>query len=140
MYANQQEWIRALAEWMETVPSIENQKKFMVFEGEEASTDTFMFDGELLDFAECYHEVDDWQEVLIFLKDSGYSYCLEGTVEYDEMNLLLDAVEAERDAAQQEFEEAKWGGPGLYDAGGHMKGDVAAEYADILKDQRKYGD
>jgi nucleosome binding factor SPN SPT16 subunit len=125
---------------MEATPTFENQKFFMVFEGE-VTPENLMFQGDLLDFADSYFAANSWNEVLQFVKDNNYSFYLEGTTEYDEMNVLLDAYEAEQDEAREEYEASgDISLNGLYDAGGHSQAERWTEFADILKDQRKYGD
>lgn len=98
-YATQEEWLQAVADWNEAVPSEDNDKMFMVFSGE-ATPENFLFEGVLWEFKDSFFEARSWEEVESWAKEQGHILLLEGTDEYDAAGDLLDLAEV--DAPQDE--------------------------------------
>lgn len=139
MFATQEEWIQALAAWMDEDPTLENQKTFMVFEGGEPTAENFMFEGDLLDFADMYFAAQTWSEVVSFAQENGYSIFIEDSERWEELGIMVDdAAMAEEETFYDSLGNESPGG--IYDAGGHLNAERMAEWADVLRDQRKYGD
>lgn len=137
-YATQAEWVVAVAEWMAQDPTLENCKQFMIFEHGPATVDNFMFDGTMLDFAEIYFSAHTWAEVTAFAVRYNHTLLVEGTPEFDEMFILLD--DAGPDWEDSYDGDGNPAMNGFYDAGGHPRAEAWADFADLLRDQRKYGD
>lgn len=140
MYATQEEWQVALVKWLNEEPTQVNDKQFMIFEGSEPTADNFMFEGNLLDFADCYFSANEWAEVLAFAKEYGYTIIIEDDDRWEDMGIMLD------DAAQAEEEKVWYDAAGnvspggMYDAGGHMNAERMAEWADDVHDRKRSRD
>jgi hypothetical protein len=93
-FATQEEWMQALATWVDEVPTDENQKSFMVFY-EKVAPENFLFEGELWHFQDSFFNADSWDEIVTWAKEEGNILVLEGTDEYDAANELLDFAEIE---------------------------------------------
>lgn len=131
MFATQEEWIKALAAWMDEDPSLENQKTFMVFEGGEPSVENYMFEGDLLDFADMYFAAQTWAEVVAFAAEYNHTLVIEDSERWEELGIMIDD-------AEMVDEEAHYDVRGNESVGGGVE--KSAEWAEVLKDQRKYGD
>lgn len=122
------------------VPSFENLKNFMVFDGE-PSLDTFMFDGNCEHFSDCFFSVPDWEVIQTWAQEQGYALVVEGSATYTEMTARF--ADEDLHLVGDEFYDAQ-GRPaegGLFDAGGHLV-DVESyfDYADELHDRIRHGD
>lgn len=136
MYASQEDWQKALVQWMNEEPTLTNGKQFMVFESGEPTPESFMFEGDLLDFADTYFAANDWNEVKAFVADYDYFVVTEDDERWDDLRLMLDEAEAAEeetwyDADGNESES------GFYDAGGHVNGERMAEWADDIRDRMR---
>ena len=99
MYSTQEEWQKALVQWMNEKPTTSNGKKFMVFESENISFETFMFEGDLLDFAETYFSTAEWEEVSAFALENKYTIVVEDDERYEELGIMIDdAFQAEEES------------------------------------------
>jgi hypothetical protein len=97
MFATQEEWIEALANWIEEEPTLVNDKQFMIFEDTEVSAENFMFEGNLLDFSDCYFSASEWSEVLAFAEENGYTIVVEDDDRWEELGIMLDDAEVADD-------------------------------------------
>ena len=142
MYANREDWQKALADWLAEDPCLENQKRFMVFDGTEPTVENFQGELDVRDAAQANHIEPTWAAVTKWAADLGWSIVLQGTAEFDELGDAIDAADDAREAARQEWYDDRGNVDerGLYDAGGHMHAERAAEWADDLRDRRKYKD
>lgn len=104
MFATQEDWQEALARWMSETPSLTNGKVFMVFEGAEVSPENFMFEGDLVDFADCYFSANDWEEVVAFAQDSVYTLIVEDDPRWDDIDVMHDLSEIDDDMDDQHEE------------------------------------
>jgi hypothetical protein len=111
-YATQEEWLRAVAEWNEAVPSDDNDKMFMVFSGE-ATPDKFLFEGTFWEFKNCFFEAYGWADVETWAKDEGNLLLLEGTDEYNAASEMLDLAEVEEVQDEAIGGKTKFGAIGL---------------------------
>lgn len=136
MYATQEEWQKALVQWMNETPTLTNGKQFMVFEGEEATAETFMFEGDMLDFADCYFAANEWSEVTAFATDYNYIIVTEDDERWDDLRLMLDEAEAAEEETRYDA-DGNESESGFYDAGGHVNGERMAEWADDIRDRMR---
>lgn len=136
MFATQEEWQKALVQWMNEEPTLTNGKQFMVFEGEEPTAETFMFEGDMPDFADCYFAAKDWSEVTAFATDYSYIIITEDDERWDDLRLMLDEAE---DAAEETWYDANGAESlsGIYDAGGHMNAERLAEWGDDYRSKKR---
>lgn len=139
MFATQEEWFCALAVWMDENPTLENQKTFMVFEGSDPTAENYMFEGDLLDFADMYFAAQTWSEVVSFAQENGYIIFVEDCERWEELGIMIDDAEMVEEETFYDVHRNE-SASGIYDAGGHKNAERMTEWADVLKDQRKYGD
>lgn len=142
MYASQADWQKAMADWLAEDPTLENEKRFMVFDGAEPTVENFQGDLDVQLAAQANYIEPTWEAITKWAADLGWSILLEGTAEFDEMGAAIDAYDDAREAARQEWHDRHGNidENGLYDAGGHMHTERAADWADDLRDRRKYKD
>lgn len=137
MYATQEEWQAELVKWMNENPSCENGKLFMLFDGDIPAFFNFLFEGNLSEFSEEFFDANNWDEVVSFAKENGYSIFIEDCDEWDSLSIMLDDAEV----AQQEDvwydADGNESESGIYDAGGHMHADRMSEWADDIRDRSR---
>jgi hypothetical protein len=100
-----------------TNPTLENGKSFMVFEDGPATVENYMFEGDLLNFADMYFAAKDWDEVVEFAAKFGHTLVVDGTPLYAEMTSELNHASEADDFYD---ENGNCSPSGMYDAGGHM--------------------
>jgi hypothetical protein len=142
MYASREDWQKAMADWLAEDPTVENEKRFMVFDGAEPTVENFQGDLDVLLAAQANEIEPTWAAITKWAADLGWSILLEGTAEYDELGDAIDeADDARKEAGRIWYDDrGKITESGLYDAGGHMNAERAADWADDIRDRRKYKD
>lgn len=136
MFGTQEEWQKAFVQWMNEDPSSANGKQFMMFGGSTPTAEALMFEGDVLDFIDCYFPVKNWDEVMTFASDNGYIIFIEDDDRWDDLQLML--IEAE-DAEEETWYDANGVESlnGIYDAGGHMNAERLAEWDDDYRDRKR---
>jgi hypothetical protein len=136
MFATQEDWQKALVQWMNETPTLTNSKEFMVFEGSEPTAENFMFEGDLLDFADCYFAANEWSEVLAFAADQGYTVVTEDDDRWDDLGIMLDDASLDEEEIWYDA-DGNESASGMYDAGGHVNAERMAEWADDYRDRMR---
>jgi len=136
MYATQEEWQKALVQCMNEEPTLTNGKQFMVFEGSEPTAENFMFEGDLLQFADNYFAANEWCEVEVFAVDYGYTVITEDDDRWEDLVLMLDEAEQGEEETWYDADGNESPG-GFYDAGGHVNAERMAEWADDYRDRMR---
>lgn len=135
MYATQGEWQEALIKWMDEDPTLENGKQFLIFEGNLTAED-LMFEGDMLEFTDCYFSADEWCQVIAFAEDWGHIVVVEGDDRWDDLQLMLDEAEEPEDNTWYDA-QGNESETGLYDAGGHINSERLSEWADDYLDRMR---
>ena len=112
-------------------PSPDNNRCFMIYDGA-PTYDSFLFDGNYAQFADCFFSIKDWDAIVQWAKDQEYVLVMDGTLLYADLAAMLNEAD---DADPENYPE-----DGLYDAGGHPIEERWADYADVLNDRFKYGE
>lgn len=117
------------------VPSFENMKSFMVFDGT-PSEDSFIFNGDFDHFSESFFTNPEWEAIEAWAADQGYTLAIEGSDVYVEMAKFFE--EQDFDTSDGYDEDGELIPHGMFDEGGHLV-DVEAyfEAADEIRDRNR---
>lgn len=136
MYVGRGDWQAALITWMNENPTVDNNKEFIIFEGEVPSADNFMFRGDLLDFGDIYHTVENWDQVLRFIESNKYKIFVEDEDGWDSAIFIVeDSVIPEEEIWYDKYGNESQGG--IYNAGGHINSERMSDWADNIRDRMK---
>lgn len=115
------------------VPNWENKKSFMVFDGT-PSSESFLFDGDFDNFADCFFANPEWEAVEAWAEEQEYILVIEGTPIYQQMNRIFETEDLRE--VEDEFYNADGAlNPGgVFDAGGHVIGERYLDRADYIRD------
>jgi hypothetical protein len=135
MYPSARSWQEAYLLWATDPPSRENEKSFILYEGEGPITeDNFLFQGTIAQFEDCFFSESTWTLILEWAKLNNHKTIMEGSVTYDKADEML----SDDDFNTDYYDDLGNTSPGgIYDAGGHIIGERFADFADFHHDRIK---
>lgn len=101
-FAHQDDWVKAMATWMDEDPTTTNKKKFIIFESSTPDNKSISFMGDLNDFADQYFYAMSWVKVAEFIKENNYCVSIEDDMKWDDYLREFDETE---DLPEFEFKE-----------------------------------
>ena len=138
MYATREDWQSDIVKWLESDPSVDNCKEFMLFKGKIGQHTLQVWTDFKTYLEEDFLGVETWQDLVEAAKQDGYVILLEDTAEYDTAASMLEFAEVD-DLPEEYYDSNGNVSPGgIYDAGGHLNAERMADHADYIRDQLKY--